>query len=57
MYPMQNRHTGLVCRGLHKLRDKFRIKQYKVTQVVLQDGEYVLNEKWWTYLQETKENK
>ena len=29
MYPMRNRHTGLVSRGLHKLKAKLRRKQYK----------------------------
>ena len=38
MYPMRNRHTGLVCRGLHKLKRELRIKQYRA---VYKNG-------WWS---------
>jgi len=39
-------------RGLHKLTDKFRMKQYKREQAVMQEKEYILNRRWQTYLQE-----
>ena len=29
MYPMRNRHTGLVSRGRHKLKEELREKRYK----------------------------
>lgn len=38
MYPMRNRHTGLVSRGLHELKVKLRRKQYKA---VYKNG-------WWS---------
>lgn len=29
MYPMRNRHSGLVSRGYHKLKEKIRRKQQR----------------------------
>jgi len=39
-------------RGLHKLKDKFRMKQYKLEQAVIQQKEYSLNQRWMTYIHE-----
>ena len=41
MYPMKNRHTGLVCRGLHKLKEELHRKQYKA---VCKNGWYSIEE-------------
>ena len=38
MCPMRNRHTGLVCRGLHKLKKELRRKQYRA----------VYKKGWWS---------
>lgn len=29
MVPMRNRHTELVCRGLHELKETMRAKKHK----------------------------
>ena len=38
MFPMRNRHTGLVSRGLHKLKKELSRKQYKA----------VYKNSWWS---------
>ena len=38
MTAMRNRHSGLVSRGLHKLKEELRRKRYKV----------VYKNNWWS---------